>query len=101
MRKLGLKRGNFVFSSATMSDTIPREQAFILSLWNHAGLSQTEIARRSDVNQSTVSWVIKQVVKTGPATPKKKRKTSQKDNIFVTRQNKLDPEKPASICREI
>ena len=45
-----------MFSSATMSDANPRKRASILSLWNHAGLSQREIARRLDVNQqSTVS----------------------------------------------
>ena len=62
-------RGNCVSLSSMMSDTTLRKRASILSLWKHAELSQREIARRYDVNQSTISRMIKQVTKTGTATP--------------------------------
>ena len=39
-------RGNCVSLSSMMSDTTLRKRASILSLWKHAELSQTEIARR-------------------------------------------------------
>ena len=80
-----------------MSDTTPRKRASILSLWNLAGSSQR--ARPLDVNQSTVYRLIKQIAKTGSATPRRKgkcgrkRKTSPRDDIFVMSQSKLDPRK--------
>ena len=73
--------------------------ASILSLWKFAELSQREIARRLNVNQSTVSRLIKQVTKTGSTTPQrkrkcgKKRKTTSRHDAFVMRQSKLDPRK--------
>ena len=92
-------RGNFGSLSSTLSDTTPRKRASILSLWKHAELSQREIARRLDVNQSIVTRLIKQVTKIGSATPQRKgkcgrkSKTTPRDNAFVIRQSKLDPRK--------
>ena len=92
-------RGDFVSLSSTMSDTTPRKQASILSLWEHAELSHREIARRLNVNQSTASHLIKQATKTGSATPQRKgkcgrkRKTTPRDDAFVMRQSKLGPPK--------
>ena len=92
-------RCNFVSLSSTMSNTSPRKRASILSLWKHAELSQREIARCLNVNQSTVPRLIKQVTKTGSTTPQKKGncgrkcKTIPRDDASVMRQSKLNPRK--------
>ena len=87
-------------------DTTPRKRVKILTLHEHTAKKQREIASIEDVNQPTVSRILKQARTTGTLGPKrkekcgKKRKTSTRDDIRLLRKSKKDPRKTSPMLRK-
>ena len=87
-------------------DTTPRKRVKILTLHEHTAKKQREIASIVDVNQSTVSRILKQARTTGTLAPKRKekcgrkRKTSTRDDIRLLRESKKDPRKTSDMLRK-
>ena len=82
---------------AIMADITPRKRSVIIALHQHNQESSRIISRKTGVSQATVSRIIRQFQTTGSVTPKRKgncgrkRKTSPKDDCYISKKSKQDP----------
>lgn len=87
-------------------DTTPRKRSKILTLLEHSGKSQREIAKLCKVNQSTVSRLRRLYTETGSLSPTRRgrcgrrRKTTVRDDRFLMKQSVINPKKTSDQLQQ-